>query len=189
MAVTINVFTQFGPYQAGTRLVVSVNFARNLISAYGGNVRITSTYGGTYWFQDGAVLNVYPRFGPRPPFPPRPTPTPIPQTLNVRFLTSITDPVSGQTYAAGPLYTFTLNGLQTLNSRVGGLVFSADADQDNIIPVSQLSRWIGRTVYVDQAIYAFRGRNFNNGNADDNGIPNAFNANARNMANALSTFR
>lgn len=166
--VTIVTYTQFGPFQTGSTLVVNPSYARNLVNTYGAGLRIVSNFPGAYWFQNGAVLSVYPSY----PVPP--TPVPTPGTINVRFITDITDPVSGQTYSAGPLYRFTIDGLLRLNTRIGGLVFSLDAAQNNQIPVSQLRLYVGRTIYVDQAIFAFRQSN----NANGNGIPNAFNANA-----------
>jgi hypothetical protein len=154
MPVTINVYTTFGPYLYGSTLVVSVNFAQQLVQQYGQGLDIRGIVPGTFWFQDGAVLSVYPA---RPqPIPP-PVPPPMPSgTLNVRFLTTIQDPVTGQVYDAGPLYRFTVDGLRRLNSRVGGLVFSTDRNGNNTFPASQLDNYVGRSIFVDQAVFAFR---------------------------------
>jgi len=140
--------TQFGPFQSGSTLVVSTSDAQILIDKYGSTVNIKSIYPGTYWYRDGTVLDVYPKYDP--------SPAPVQDTLNVRFISQIQDPVTNQVYEAGPLYRFTISGLQTLNSRVGGLVFSSDAAQNSPIPVSQLPYYGGNVIYVDQVIYAFR---------------------------------
>lgn len=160
--VTIITYTQFGPYQTESTLQVSPQFAQNLVNQYGRNVRIVSNYPGTFWFQNGAVLRVYPQSRPQPQ-----PPTPTPGTINVRFINEVEDPVSGQVYNAGPLYRFTVSGLRTLNSRVGGLLFASDPQMSNTVPVSQLDSYVGQTLFVDQAIYAFRAPN-------GNGLPSPF---------------
>lgn len=157
MSVRIITNTQFGPFQAGSNFKVSPNYAQALVRQYGFNVRIQSNYPGAYWFQDGAVLTVNPVYVPPVPgpFPPQPIP-PVQGTINVRFISQVQDPTSGQVYQAGPLYKFTVSGLRTLNNRVGGLVFSTDMQQNNQVSPSQLQLYTGRTLYVDQAIFAYR---------------------------------
>lgn len=147
MAVTIKTFTRFGPFHSGSTLIVNVNYAQQLVNQYGQGLDIRGIYPGTYWFQDGAVLSVYPAT-PQPPMPSG--------TINVRFLSQIQDPVTGQVYDAGPLYKFTVDGLRRLNSRIGGLVFSTDRNQNNTFPASQLGNYVGSNIFVDQAIFAFR---------------------------------
>lgn len=151
MTVTIITYTQFGPYENGSTLKISADFARILVNQYGSNVSISADYYSGQIF-DGMVLRVYPL---RPTPGPGPSPGPA-GTINVRFLSTIQDPVTGQVYEAGPLYRFTVSGLRTLNSRVGGLVFFSDRNQQNMIPVSQLQAYVGRTIYVDQSIFAMR---------------------------------
>jgi hypothetical protein len=155
--VTINTYTAFGPFYSGSSLVVSRQYAYQLLNQYGRGVRVTDT--------SSNVWSVYPSHRPvpngRPGGRPMPGPMPIPNGrptgVGVIFFTEVYDPVADQTYDAGPLYRFTVQGLSNLNSRVGGLVFYSDPSRREQIPVSQLGRYVGGTVYVDQSVFTFRG--------------------------------
>lgn len=138
-----------GPFQSGSVLIVSPGYARQLINRFGSDLRIQSTYPGTYWFQDGAVLSVYPAHsGPYPPYPP------TTGSINVIFKKRVTDPTSGVVYNPGVTYQFTLPRLQALVATVNNLVFSTRDGRP--IEYDELSRYIGRTIYADTVIYAFR---------------------------------
>lgn len=139
--VTIVTYTEFGPFYSGSTLVVTRQYAYRLVNQYGRDVRVVDS-GNNVW-------RVYPYS--------RPVPTPTPSgTVGVIFFTEVYDPVADQSYDAGPLYRFTIQGLNNLNSRVGGLVFYSDPSRREQIPVSQLRYYTGSTIYVDQAVFAFR---------------------------------
>lgn len=149
MAVTIRLYTDMGPFNRGSVLIVSTSYARQLITRYGSDLRIESTYPGTYWFQDGAVLSVYPAQNGGGPYPP-----PTSGSINVIFKKRVTDPTSGVVYNPGVTYQFTLPRLQALVATVNNLVFSTRDGRP--IEYNELSRYVGRTIYADTVIYAFR---------------------------------
>lgn len=198
MSVTIITHTQFGQFQTGSTLRVSPSYAQSLVNTYGANVRVVTQYPGTYWYQNGAVLHIYPRVAPAPV--PVPTPTPIPNTINVVFFNSVFDPARNQTFQANVSYNFLISGLRALASRVGGLVFYARRNRNRVININDLERYAGNVIYADQQVIAFRGPGpvvvtpfdaLNDDNDDDNNneTPNYLNANANNMLDSFSSFR
>lgn len=145
--VTIITYTQFGPFYSGSTLVVNPSYAQQLINAYGSGLRVVSNFPGTYWYQNGAILRIYPASV---------SPTPPVGNVNVVFLNSVYDPARGTTFNANTSYNFSLSGLRSLASRVGGLTFYTDRFRSQTVDTDDLDEYTGGVIYADQAVYTFR---------------------------------
>lgn len=151
--VTIVLYTQLGPYQRGSRLLTTPAYAQRLLNAYGRNLDIRSTYPGTYWFQDGAVLSVYP---PRPtpgpfppgPLPPRPVPVPVPPRQ--QFITIDFESTIGP-YQEGNRYRLTLAQAQNLAGSYPGVTFTNLRGQR--VDEDDLEDYVGRGRLTAELIF------------------------------------
>lgn len=136
--VTIVLYTDMGPYQEGSRLLVTPAFAQQLVRRYGQGLDIRSRFPGTFWFEDGAVLLVYPRRRPVPPPPPIPVP---PQPFPSGLITITFDSTIGP-YQEGFTYRLTLFQAQRLAITYPGVTFFNARGQ--LVSESDLDQYQGR---------------------------------------------
>jgi len=124
MSVTFLVQTQFGPYQTGSTLKVSSDYAQRLVQQYGNDVTITPRFSGTYWYGDGAILTV--------------TPLISPGIIYVNFQSTVEDPGNPnpqfRIFYAGRTYQFTVTGLNNLTKRNPNVVISYDRNGNRVVP-------------------------------------------------------
>lgn len=140
MSITFIVGTQFGPYQQGSKLIVGIPFARDLVQQYGNYVNIRSSFPGTYWFQPGNTLYVDKKgFIPPPP--------PYGGSINVVFRLNLGN------YRAGRSYPMTVQALSNLVYQYGLTAFDADG---SVVSPNDYRDYIGDTLYVDRSIYALK---------------------------------
>lgn len=148
MTVTFLVQTQFGPYQTGSILKVSSDYAQRLVQQYGSSVTITPRYSGTYWYQDGAILVVTALYVPEP--------TPTPGIIYVNFQSTVQDPNNPnpqfRVFYSGRTYQFTIVGLTNFTRRNPNVVISYDRNGTRIVPQYQYDdlAYQGALVYARQ---------------------------------------
>lgn len=157
MAVTLILYTRMGPFFEGSELVVDNNYAQALLQRYGSQVRVVPRFAGTFWFQDGAVLLIYPRLSPFPlvpqptpvPIPPFPQPGPFPPVpggfLRVTFRSTI-----GR-FQEGSTVLMSVQQAQQLGGLYPGVTFLDN--RGNEIDEDDLFRYAGRNVFVEQRFF------------------------------------
>lgn len=154
MAVTIVLYTKMGPYFYGSKIITTVENARSLVSQYGAGLKVVSSAGGgTFWFQDGVTLSIYPNNTPGP----EPIPTPD-QYIKVYFRDTI-----GQ-YQKGKTYAFTPYKLRLLNNQYPNVLIKNQWGAE--VNEWQYDNYIGKTVYAELVLYALRQQNGSNDYVD-----------------------
>lgn len=152
MSVTIITYTRLGPFGSGSTLAdVPIPYAQHLIQRYGSNLFIRGRYPGTYLYQDGATIFVYPSDGPGP------SPWPQPNgngNGNIRVMFRSTIYNQGTAFQQGNVYSFTMARL-TQMLRSGSIVLTNARGQP--IDMLDLPSYQGDLIYADQVIYAMRG--------------------------------
>lgn len=161
MSVTIITYARLGPFGSGSTLTdVPVPYAQRLIQRYGMNLSIRGRYPGTYLYQDGATIFVYPSGGGPGPSPwpqPDPNPSPWPRpngNNNIRVMFRSTIYNQGTAFQEGNVYSFTMARLTQL-LRSGSV--SLTNTQGQPIDMMDLPSYQGDLIYADQVIYAMRG--------------------------------
>lgn len=169
MPITINVAApRMGPFFQGSSLIVSTNYAQNIINTYGQGLTVCSTYPGTYWYQDGATLTVYPygtrcpgQYPPPEPYPPGPTPYPpyppgpsCSGEIQVYFTVTLRDPQSGIIYYAGNTYSMLPDRVRRLiNNPTWNNVQFVD-ERGRPVNENRICYYVGTTITVSPLIYA-----------------------------------